>query len=183
MKSSGSWKLWFGLMLVVSMLAFSSVAEAGRRKRCSTCAPRSCVTSAVCQSASVTGSEITSVPSLAAQYENVVAQKSKVSTRMECQNGQCRLVSASTVKTRSVEETHTGWQAEAERQASLMAQLNTYRHVASAEETCKNAGFKKSNISVGVGMDGEICSGSGELVADATAVANGHSYHCRIWLR
>jgi len=186
-------RLWFVVMLAISMLALSSVAEAGRRKRCSTCAPRSCMTSAVCKSASVTRVESQSTviePQVVYSQampatSTVIHEKTKAASRIHCANGQCRFVSSAAVKTKSVTEisSGSGWQAEAQRQANLMAQRNTHGHVATAQETAQNAGASSASVFVGVGMDGKTCQGSGRLVADAVATANGHSYHCRIWLR
>ena len=195
MKNFGSIgrRLWLVVIMAISMLALSSVAEAGRRKRCSTCAPRSCMTSAVCQSASVTRVEShgTVIQPQVVYSESspvastVIHEKTKATSRIHCANGQCRLVSSSAVRTKTVTEASSGssWQAEAQRQANLMAQRNTYGHVATAQETAWNAGASSASVFVGVGMDGKTCQGSGRLVADAVATANGHSYHCQIWLR
>lgn len=182
---SSSWRFLFSMILMISMLAFSSVAEAGRRNRCRGCAARSCITTAVCKSDAASQVEsptiVLDVASQVARDSVVVHEKSKASSRVVCENGQCRLTTS--VKTKSVTETQSGWQAEAQRQADLMAKRNTHGHVASAQETAFNAGASSASVFVGVGIDGQTCQGSGRLVADAVAMANGHSYHCRIWLR
>lgn len=160
-------RYWFvsAIVLMVALM-FGDVAQAGKKNRCrsvSRCSTQYQVSS----------------PGFATTVKSSHVEKS----RIVCDGNVCRVITTGTHRENVQSESVSSWHAEAQRQANLMAALNTFGHVASAAETSTNAVGHVVPVFVGVGIDGRTCQGSGILVADAVSFSNGHSYHCRIWLR
>lgn len=154
------------VFILAVVFIFGDVAEAAKKQRCrsvSRCSMQYQIVS----------------PGVSTEVKSSHVEKS----RMVCDGNTCRLVTTTSHREKVEASSVSSWDAEAQRQAELMADRNTYGHVASAAQTSTNAVGHVVPVFVGVGVDGITCQGSGVLVADAVAFRNGHSYHCRIWLR
>jgi len=175
--------VWMVLLIVMGMLC--APLEAGHKHRCrSKCRAVSQVRTVAQPGCCGTAVKSTTKSKVVEEHD----------ATWKCGPAGCRLQASTEVHSRSVVRStsttvsdHQGglsWAEEAQSQADEMARRGISGHVRSAAETARRVtGSASQPIFVGVGINGQTCSSAGRLVADATAVANGRSYHCRIWLK
>lgn len=178
-----SWKSLV-VMCIVAMAVFGQSADAGHRKCCKIKKWQSCHFQNRCVTAcsGVTRGTTISRQSIVQSHDGVKTETEvKEKSSWKCGPGGCRLQTNTRVNSSSVSG---DWNQEAQQQADEMAQRGTSGHVRSAQETARRVlGHSNASVRIGVGINGQTCRFGGMLVADATSVANGTTYHCRIWLQ